>query len=125
MESILKWKSGLRAKLLLIGFVPLILLVAIVLWSTRELNYLQNNILAQLIKFLKFLAFYYSFHLLNTKQSCTRVQIRVTHYIFSDIESLLEPLKIIHLSHSNQLKEETFLLFHQMKITITTRIFSN
>lgn len=44
MESLLKWKSGLRAKLLLIGFVPLVLMIIIIFWATKELNHLQNTV---------------------------------------------------------------------------------
>lgn len=42
MESLLKWKSGLRAKLLLIGFVPLVLMIIVIYWAAKELSHLQN-----------------------------------------------------------------------------------
>lgn len=44
MELIYKWKSGLRAKLLLVGFVPLMLLIIIVSWASRELRTLQTTV---------------------------------------------------------------------------------
>jgi|GEM_PF-814116 len=47
METISKWRSGLRIKLLLLGAVPLLLLLLISYWSISKLNFLQTTTVHQ------------------------------------------------------------------------------
>jgi len=47
METISKWRSGLRVKLLLLGAVPLFLLLLISYWSISKLNFLQTTTVHQ------------------------------------------------------------------------------
>lgn len=46
MNFITKWRNGLRAKLLLVGFVPLALLIVIACWSIKSLNTLSNEVVS-------------------------------------------------------------------------------
>ncbi len=50
METISKWRSGLRIKLLLLGAVPLFLLLFISYWSISKLDFLQNTSVQQFIE---------------------------------------------------------------------------
>ena len=89
MDFVLKWRSGLRANLLLVGFVPLILLIFIAVFAIGQLKTLQTTVL-------------------NNFETRTEI-IRQGGQMNSSLNAMARWLWLAYAVQGDPLKQKTFL----------------